>query len=180
MTQPGLVRHRNANQSHSSAARPTTAGPLSERLAARGIRLTPRRRALLEILEKADRHLDAAALLKIAQERMEIDRATVYRTLELLKKEGLVDELDLMHLCGEMHYYEARTGNEHFHFACFGCGRIEELATPLFDQLKRQVAHEKGFTVQTARLEIGGYCSDCVRKAGKSSDRRTRSTQMNH
>ncbi len=158
---------QNATQSHYLRARNPAREPLSERLAAHGVRLTPRRRALLEILEESSRHLDAAGLLEAARQRMRIDRATVYRTLDLLKKAGLVDELDLMHLRGEMHYYEARTGNEHFHFACFGCGRITELASPLFEQLKQQVSQEQGVRIETTRLEIGGYCADCAAEASR-------------
>jgi Fur family ferric uptake transcriptional regulator len=92
--------------------------------------------------------------------------------LDLLKKEGLVDELDLMHLRGEMHYYEARTGDEHFHLACFGCGRIEDVETQLFEQLKQQISQQGGFAIETARLEIGGYCSDCAAKADRSKPSR--------
>ncbi len=158
----------NATVSHYPRTRKKAREALSQRLVARGIRLTPRRRALLEILEETNCHLDAAGLLEAAKQRMRIDRATVYRTLELLKKQGLIDELDLMHLRGEMHYFEARTGEEHFHLACFGCGRIEEVSTPLFEQLKGLVGKEKGFAIQTARLEIGGYCSDCAAKGDKN------------
>ncbi len=160
-----FISPQDATQSHYLRQRAAPSRPLGERLAARGVRLTSRRRALLKILEEADQHLDAAALLKVAQQQMEIDRATVYRSLELFKREGLIDELDLMHLRGEMHYYEVRTGMEHFHFACFGCGRVEEISTPLFEQLKREVGKEKGFTIQTARLEIGGYCAECAASA---------------
>ncbi len=167
MPQQSSIRSQDATQSHYLRKRAVPSQPLSERLTARGVRLTSRRRALLKILEEADRHLDAAALLEVAQKQMEIDRATVYRTLDLFKREGLIDELDLMHLRGEMHYYEVRTGKEHFHFACFGCGRIEEIATPLFEQLKREVGREKGFTIQTARLEIGGYCAECAASANQ-------------
>jgi Fur family ferric uptake transcriptional regulator len=73
-----------------------------------------------------------------------------------------------MHLSGEMHYYEARTGDEHFHLACFSCGRIQEVETPLFEQLKRHISQERGFAIETARLEIGGYCSDCAAKPERS------------
>lgn len=156
------IRPQDATGSHYLRQRAALSQPLGERLEARGVRLTSRRRALLKILEEADQHLDAAALLEVAQQQMKIDRATVYRTLELFKREGLIDELDLMHLRGEMHYYEVRTGKEHFHFACFGCGRVEEISTPLFEQLKREIGREKGFTIQTARLEIGGYCTECA------------------
>ena len=71
---------------------------LIDELLSKGVRLTAQRRALVEIIQTATAHLDAAALLKEVQKREpSIDRATVYRTIDLLKKLGLVDELDLMH-----------------------------------------------------------------------------------
>jgi Fur family ferric uptake transcriptional regulator len=90
---------------------------------ARGVRLTAQRRALIETIQQADAHLDAATLLSRARQRdPNIDRATVYRTLDLLKRLGLIDELDLMHLNGEKHYYEVKTQKDHLHLACFHCG----------------------------------------------------------
>ena len=65
---------------------------------------------MVGIIQDSPRHLDAAALLKAAKQKdPNIDRATVYRTIALLKHLGLIDELDLMHLEGEKHYYEAKT-----------------------------------------------------------------------
>src|ERR1700728_1273015 len=92
---------------------------------AQRIRLTAQRRALIETIQEADGHLDAAGLLELARKRdPKIDRATVYRTLELLKRLGLIDELDLMHINGEKHYYEVKTQKDHLHLACFRCGEI--------------------------------------------------------
>src|SRR5688572_22058371 len=107
---------------------PLNRRPLLEELAARGIRLTAQRRVLIEEIQKAEQHLDAALLCDRVRKRdVQVDRATVYRTLGLLKRLGLIDELDLMHLNGEKHYYEARTNRDHMHLACFRCGTIQEL-----------------------------------------------------
>ncbi|MGE5646902.1 MAG: Fur family transcriptional regulator [Acidobacteriota bacterium] len=130
---------------------------------ARGIRLTAQRKILVEIIQDARDHLDAASLLALARKRnVRIDRATVYRTIELLKKQQLIDELDLMHLNGEKHYYEARPVREHLHLACFGCGEIVELANGAFERLKNDVALQSGFEIQVTRLEMGGYCRRCA------------------
>lgn len=135
---------------------------LLNQVISRGIRLTAQRRALIETIQKATTHLDAATLLKEARERdPNINRATVYRTIELLKKLGMIDELDLMHLDGEKHYYEVRTEQDHLHLACFACGRIIEFATPSFERLKCEIAAKAEFIVQVVRLEVGGLCSDC-------------------
>jgi Fur family transcriptional regulator, ferric uptake regulator len=71
-------------------------------LARRGVRMTAQRRLLVDIIQDSPRHLDAATLLELAKKRDSgIDRATVYRTIALLKERGLIDELDLMHIEGE-------------------------------------------------------------------------------
>jgi len=68
----------------------------------RGLRLTRQRRTILGVVETAKQHLDANEILRQARKLDPgIDRVTVYRTLNLLKHHGLIDELDLMHMQGE-------------------------------------------------------------------------------
>lgn len=135
---------------------------LLDELVAKGVRLTTQRRTLVEIIQSAEQHLDAASLLELAQKREpNIDRATVYRTIDLLKRLRLIDELDLMHLQGEKHYYEVKTRRDHVHLACFQCGRIDEFASALFERLKSEISGQAGFEVRVTRLEIGGRCQSC-------------------
>ena len=132
---------------------------------AQGIRLTAQRRALIETIQEATSHLDAASLLSLARKRdPKIDRATVYRTIELLKRLGLIDELDLMHLEGEKHYYVVKTRKDHLHLACFRCGAIEEFSSPAFERLKREIGSKNEFDIQVIRLEVGGLCKRCARR----------------
>lgn len=139
-------------------------GRLQAQLAERGIRMTDQRRAILTVIETAKKHLDASQILRKAQ-RLDasVDRSTVYRTLELLKRHGLIDELDLMHLNGEGHYYERKLGRDHIHMACLRCGKITELVSEIFESLKDQLDRECRFRILVARLEVGGYCSACRR-----------------
>lgn len=139
---------------------------LMDELAVRGVRITSQRRILVGIIQDSPRHLDAAKLLDLAQKKdPEIDRATVYRTISLLKRQGLIDELDLMHLEGEKHYYEVKTNRDHCHIACFQCGAILEYASASFDKLKAEIAKESGFQIRAARLELGGFCKRCQNTA---------------
>jgi len=136
---------------------------LLEELSSKGIRLTAQRRAVVEVIQEAEAHLDAGALLERARLRQpNLDRATVYRTIELLKRLRLIDELDLMHIEGEKHYYEAKTHRDHVHLACFRCGRIEEFSSALFEQLKSEISVQTGFKIRVTRLEVGGACSVCA------------------
>jgi Fur family ferric uptake transcriptional regulator len=139
---------------------------LMKELMARGVRITAQRRVLVNIMQDSPRHLDAAKLLQLAQEQdPNIDRATVYRTIALLKRHGLIDELDLMHLEGEKHYYEAKTNRDHCHMACFRCGAIIEYAGPAFEKLKEDMAKQTEFLIRVARLEVGGVCKSCRKAA---------------
>ena len=143
---------------------------LLQELEAQGVRITAQRRVLIEIIQEAEGHLDVAALLERARKRdAQIDRATVYRTIELLKKLRLIDELDLMHLTGEKHFYEAKTTVDHVHLACFQCGRIEEFASPLFERLKAEISQANEFQIRVVRLEVGGVCGVCSARNGKAS-----------
>lgn len=145
---------------------------LLDELVSKGIRLTAQRRALVEIIQNARRHLDAGSLLELARQREpSIDRATVYRTIELLKKLRLIDELDLMHLEGEKHFYEVKTKSEHIHLACFSCGRIEEFSSPLFERLKAEISEQAGFAIRVTRLEVGGACRACATPNDDTSTR---------
>jgi Fur family ferric uptake transcriptional regulator len=135
---------------------------LEQELIARGVRMTRQRRLLVGIIQSADRHMDVLQLWQRARARDHtLNKVTVYRTLALLKKHGLVDELDLLHLQGGKHYYEARTTRDHIHLACLKCGRIEEFESSLFEKLKGQIERERRFRIRVARLEAGGYCDRC-------------------
>jgi len=131
-------------------------------LAAKGVRITAQRRLLVSIIQDSPRHLDAASLLELAKKQdADIDRATVYRTIALLKDRGLIDELDLMHIEGEKHYYEAKTSRDHCHMACFRCGAIMEYTSTAFEKLKQEMAQQSGFQIRVVRLEVGGICKQC-------------------
>ena len=90
-----------------------------------------------------------------------LNRVTVYRTLKMLKAGGLVDELDLMHIGGDQHFYETRLKQEHAHIICLRCGKVEEFFGEPLQKLRKQIEQHFGFEVLLARTEVGGYCSHC-------------------
>jgi Fe2+ or Zn2+ uptake regulation protein len=101
-------------------------------------------------------------LLRLAREGHDgIDRATVYRTLALLKEHGLVEELDLLHIDGAEHHYELRDGTGHVHIVCKKCGKILEFRTELLSILEGQIRRATGSDVDSVRVEVSALCSDC-------------------
>ena len=128
----------------------------------RGIRLTRQRELLFDLINNSHDHLNADQLYELAKKRdPKINRVTVYRTLKLLKNEGLIDELDLMHFEGEQHYYETRLKQEHAHIVCLRCGSVQEFFGEPLRQIRAQIESDFGFQILVTRTEIGGYCADC-------------------
>lgn len=135
---------------------------MQDSLKDRGIRLTRQRRILLDLIDRSGRHLDADTLYQLAQAKdPKLNRVTVYRTLKLLKMRGLIDELDLMHVEGDQHYYETRLKQEHAHLVCLRCGKVEEFFGEPIQKMRKQIETNLGFQIVSARTEMGGYCPDC-------------------
>ena len=137
---------------------------IRDSLKQRGVRLTRQRQILLDLIDRSGQHLNAERLYEMAKEvDPKLNRVTVYRTLKMLKEGGLVDELDLMHVDGDQHYYETRMKAEHAHVICLRCGKVEEFFGEPLAKIRRQVEANLGFQVVLARTEVGGYCSNCQR-----------------
>ena len=136
-----------------------------------GLRMTRQRKLLFELIDGSREHLNAEALYRLAKQRdSKINRVTVYRTLKLLKQEGLVDELDLLHHEGDQHYYETRLKREHAHVVCLRCGRVEEFFGEPLQRLKQQIETHFGFRIIVARTEVGGYCAHCQALAARQAE----------
>jgi Fe2+ or Zn2+ uptake regulation protein len=147
---------------------PEGAGRLQNKLRQRGIRLTRQRRVILKVMDSAEQHLDVDQILDRAQQiDPEVHLVTVYRTIDLLKKEGLIDELDLLHLRGDRHYYETHGPRDHIHVACLRCGKVREFESKLYEQLKEQISRDCGIQVSVSRTEVGGICNECLAKDRK-------------
>lgn len=153
------ARRVSSGERINADARP---GKLQAALENRGVRLTRQRRVLLQVMDRAERHLDAGSILRRAQ-RIDprVHRVTVYRTLDLLKRHGLIDELDLLHIRGDQHYYESHGPRDHIHIACLRCGKVREFESRLFEQLKHQIERDCGIKITITRTEVGGYCDAC-------------------
>ncbi len=124
-----------------------------------GLRATSQRALILEIIRR--RHLDADEIYRQARgKQANISLSTVYRTLRMFKKLGLVEEL---HFDEEHHHYEVKPSAEHHHLVCLDCGRVVEFQYPLARLVKRNVAEAKDFEITGSEVRMTGYCSKCRR-----------------
>jgi Fe2+ or Zn2+ uptake regulation protein len=112
------------------------------------------------VVEHAEGHLDADALHRLARDRdPRISLATVYRTLALLKRHGLVDEL---HLSEEHHHFEPKRADEHYHFVCASCGAVIEFSGEPVQRLRDDLRRAHGIVVQSIDLDVAGLCARCA------------------
>jgi Fur family transcriptional regulator, ferric uptake regulator len=127
-----------------------------------GRRVTSQRILLLDLIRKSEGHIDAEALHRLARERHpRLSLSTVYRTLQLFKSLGLVDE----HHFGESrHHYEVRDNTEHHHLVCLGCGAIVEFQCPLTEEIKKDIGKENDFQIINTEVRMLGLCADCRAK----------------
>lgn len=130
-----------------------------------GLPVTQQREAVAEVVFDSEEHLSVEEIEAALRERGEkTGKATVYRTLEMLVKSGLVAERDF----GEgFKRYEHLFGQQpvHGHMICDECGKVTEIQENELKRVQDRIAREEGFTPSRYRLEIFGLCAEC-RAAG--------------
>jgi Fur family ferric uptake transcriptional regulator len=121
--------------------------------------LTTQRRLILEVLQEAQGPIDAKELYRRASTGdQSISWATVYRSLNLFKQLGLIDERRLAKArCS----YEIKQSLEHMHLVCQCCGKIIEFENSLLRKLVEVVWREHRFNVTKVDLYLEGYCAKC-------------------
>jgi len=119
---------------------------------------TRQRELLLTLLRTTDTHPTAAELFEAAQaEFPALSLGTVYRNLEVLVSEGLVDAVPSAR--GAMRY----DGNldPHHHFVCEQCGAIQDVDLVLPDELHQRLRRKYRLSADRARIDFYGLCSSC-------------------
>lgn len=134
-------------------------------LQGRNMRYTPERETVVEEVFGRHDHFTADDLyLALRAKRRPISRASVYRTLPILKAAGLVEEVFTE---GGGAYYEHTYGHErHCHLRCRVCGRVEEFSEPVLQDLEQSLAGRSGYEVSGHRLEVTGVCPGCQKARG--------------
>ena len=130
-------------------------------LADRGLRYTAERRALVHLIFEKHRHFEADDLLVWARRsRPRVSRATIYRTLELLVKSGLVRQMTLGDKSAQ-HYEQVYGIPHHDHLICLRCGKVQEVSSASLEREQDALCNRHGFEAHHHDLEIFGLCRRC-------------------
>lgn len=130
-----------------------------ERLHSRGLRWTPQRRTLVDVLSRTGGHVTGAELVDRCRA---IDPttapSTIYRTLDVLEELGLVSH---SHGPDGREEYHVLPSSEHGHLHCSVCRRAWEIEPSEASSLVRGLADRRGFRVDLSHLSIVGVCAAC-------------------
>ena len=127
-------------------------------LRAEGGRSTVQRRVIVTALLGAPRHVTAEELAdSIHREHPEIATTTVYRTLDALERQGIVQHAHLGHGPAVYHLADA----DHLHLVCESCGSVTEVARAFYDGFERSLARDFGFAIAPHHFAVHGRCKSC-------------------
>lgn len=127
----------------------------------RGIdcRITPQRHAVLNVLAHSNDHPSAENIYnELLTHYPTMSFATVYKTLNLLKKEGEVLELEFSE---HGNRYDGKKPFPHPHVICTACGTIIDPSQLDLEQITKKMMEETGFKIITHRLDFFGLCPNC-------------------
>ncbi len=138
-----------------------SADELVGRLRQDGLRITPPRRAVCEVLAvEHERHLTLAELHDLAAKRLgaPIDQSTVYRTVDALEEHGLVQHVHL----GDGPAIVHLSSDQHHHFVCEQCGATVGVPAEAVRAALASIAEPHGFVIDSIHVGIVGTCESCA------------------
>jgi Fur family ferric uptake transcriptional regulator len=134
--------------------------------------VTHQREAVAETIFFAGAHLSVGDIERALRgRRVQVGKATIYRTLDLLLDAGVVQEHDFGE--GFKRYEPLAAQSHHEHLICIACGRVVEFSSERLERMKSLIADEYGFRYHHHRLEIYGICRDCQRRDAITLESRT-------
>ena len=139
---------------------------LKENLKEKGYKLTPQRRAIVDvIIEKEGEHLTAEEIYdEVKKICPDIGLATVYRTVLLLEEVGVIFKLDLNDGCSRYELVHSEETHRHHHLVCNECRAVFEVQDDLLDELEESIETTYGFKILDHSVKFFGVCSECCKK----------------
>jgi Fur family ferric uptake transcriptional regulator len=133
---------------------------LPDLLRARGMRWTPQRRALIDVLAHANGHFTGAELVDRCRDLdASTTPSTVYRTLDILEELGLIRH---GHGADGREEFHVLPTTNHGHLHCASCGAAWELGADEARGLVRSLRRRRGFEVDLSHVTVVGRCAACA------------------
>jgi len=142
-----------------------SAASIIQALRNKGYKATPQRIAICKFALSSREHPSVQRIYKeVKKTYPTVSLATVYKTLQILKEIGLVQELNFPQDQTRFDSYL----KPHVNLVCLRCGNIQDVDDVNAKELVKKVAATRRFTPSTQRLDIYGICEKC---SGKTNPR---------
>ena len=128
-----------------------------------GLRYTQQRQAVWDELSTSDEHRDAEEIyLALRNSDLNVSRATVYRTIDVLVKNNLVRKLELGD--GRARYEHKMDIAHHDHLICVQCGKIEEFMDNMIENRQEMIVQKFGYKLIRHIHQLFVICDECGSK----------------
>jgi|TARA_B100000745_G_scaffold137036_1_gene89555 Fe2+ or Zn2+ uptake regulation protein len=133
---------------------------LKRALKKEGLRYTQQRQSVWDELCATNDHRDAEEIyLAIRQSGLNVSRATVYRTIDVLVKNKMVRKLELGD--GRARYEHKVNATHHDHLICIQCGKIEEFMDEVIESRQDEIVKKFGYKLVRHIHQLFIICSEC-------------------
>lgn len=133
---------------------------LKNRLRGQSRKITGPRAAILEILRRHPHPLTNKEIFA-ALPKGRSDLATIYRSMHLLQKMGMVKRFDFGDGAARFELVGDGDDGHHHHLVCTRCSEVVEIDECFPDEIEKRIAAANGFKAVTHKLEFFGICPDC-------------------
>ena len=133
---------------------------LSSALKKEGLRHTIQRQAVWDEIKSNDDHRDAEQIYSaLRKNNLNVSRATVYRTIDVLYKNNLIRKIELGDSPSK---YENKVNSDHHdHIICVQCGRIDEFVDDKIESQQDKIIDKLGFKMIRHIHQLFVLCKDC-------------------
>jgi len=143
----------------------STPEAVRRRFREKGLKVTPQRYAIYEMMIHTDSHPTVEEIYQAVQPRFPmLSLNTVYYTVASLREAGLIADVPVQDSAAR---FDANM-DRHHHLVCLGCHKIEDLYDHALDQLKIATRKTNGYLLESHRVEFRGYCSKCRKRQSQA------------
>jgi Fur family transcriptional regulator, ferric uptake regulator len=147
---------------HSHSHKRQEMSALKNRLRDWSRKITGPRAAILEILRAHPHPLTNREIFS-EMPKGQCDLATIYRSMHLLEKMGMVKRFDFGDGAARFELVGENDDGHHHHLVCTNCSEVVEIEECFPEKIERRIAAKNKFKAVTHKLEFFGICPECQR-----------------
>lgn len=136
--------------------------PWADRLREQGFRITPQRQLVLESVNELGHGTPEEILSSVQKTASGVNLSTIYRTLEVLERVGLITHTHIGHGAP---VYHSQDESPHIHLVCDNCAEVTSIPSDAAAEFSLDLQETYGFTAEMTHMAVTGQCQACIKKS---------------